>query len=504
MQSTEGLSKSTGSTPRLFYIDHLRAFIIILVILQHVAIMYGAGVPFYYVEPPTNSPLAFLILLIFLLVNQSWFMGAFFFLSGYFTPGSFDRKGIGSFIIDRLLRLGIPIAVFYFLLSPLSSIGYWHMPSSLTGITNLISWQAYLKLLGMGPLWLAAMLLVFDIGYIIYRMLMGNRTRELANRAFKPGYLLIGISALALVGVSHLWRIILTLGKTVLDFPTLSYFPQYLGFFVLGIYLSRHDWLRKMPDVMGITGFAFAAAARVVLFPLAFSSRIFSLQPRPALSHAMGNGHWQSAVYTLWDSVFAVGVLLGAVALFQRASSAPGDRGGTSRGTGDIRQVPVPAELYGLRDAYTGCRFSRDCAEGCRTRIHGQVRYSVSHRSSGLLHRRIRYQKNTWCIEGSLIMISTNRSTWLTGTRQRGAHSDLHSKNVNITYTTLTQTGGNYVEGRKNKFMTEHTRTGSTLRVFTGFHEISCNIRGASPEGLGSVTGRPDVDWDAGPRARRC
>jgi glucan biosynthesis protein C len=140
MQSTEGLSKSTGSTPRLFYIDHLRAFIIILVILHHVAIMYGAGVPFYYVEPPTNSPQAFLILLIFLLVNQSWFMGALFFLSGYFTPGSFDRKGIKSFIIDRLLCLGIPIAVFYFLLSPLSSIGYWHMPSSLTGIANLISW----------------------------------------------------------------------------------------------------------------------------------------------------------------------------------------------------------------------------------------------------------------------------------------------------------------------------------------------------------------------------
>ena len=32
----------------------------------------------------------------------------------------------------------------------------------------------------------------------------------------------------------------------------------------------------------------------------------------------MGNGHWQSAVYTLWDTIFAVGLFLGLIAFFRR------------------------------------------------------------------------------------------------------------------------------------------------------------------------------------------
>ena len=45
----------------------------------------------------------------------------------------------------------------------------------------------------------------------------------------------------------------------------------------------------------------------------------------------MGNGHWQSAVYVLWDSIFAVGLCLGCdhvlPSLLQQA--------------GKVRQVPV-------------------------------------------------------------------------------------------------------------------------------------------------------------------
>jgi fucose 4-O-acetylase-like acetyltransferase len=32
-------------------------------------------------------------------------MGFFFLISGYFTPGSFERKGLRSFLKDRLIRL---------------------------------------------------------------------------------------------------------------------------------------------------------------------------------------------------------------------------------------------------------------------------------------------------------------------------------------------------------------------------------------------------------------
>ena len=65
--------QSTGKKSRLFFLDHLRTFLAILVVLHHVALVYGASVQgFYYIEPPFTSPgvvnpLAYLALLVFVL-----------------------------------------------------------------------------------------------------------------------------------------------------------------------------------------------------------------------------------------------------------------------------------------------------------------------------------------------------------------------------------------------------------------------------------------------------
>ncbi len=305
------------TTSRLFYLDHLRTALVALVVLHHVALVYGAGAPFYYVEPPLNEPLAYLVLLAFVLFNQAWFMGALFFLSGYFTPGSFDRKGAGSFLKGRLICLGIPLLIFYFVLNPLSSTGYWQMPASLTGITNPLTWGAYPFLLGMGPMWFVAMLLLFDFGYAAWRKMTGKRITTSENESSPPGYLLIGVFTLVLALVSYLLRIVIPMGQEVLGFPTLAYLPQYLSFFVLGAIASRQNWLRTIPRSMGVAGIVLAVVAAVLLFPLALSGSLFSL----AISEPagfVGYGTWQSAVYALWDSIFAVGMFLGAMTLFRR------------------------------------------------------------------------------------------------------------------------------------------------------------------------------------------
>jgi peptidoglycan/LPS O-acetylase OafA/YrhL len=133
-----------------------------------------------------------------------------------------------------------------------------------------------------------------------------------------PSYLHIGVFILALALVSYLVRIVVPMGKEVLDFPTLSYLPQYFSLFVLGTVASRHNWFRTLHSSMGLVGFVTALVAGVLLLPLAFSGHLFSLELTPALANALGNGHWQSAVYTLWDSAFAVGICLGVITLFRR------------------------------------------------------------------------------------------------------------------------------------------------------------------------------------------
>ena len=314
---------ANGKPSRLFFIDHWRGFLAILVVLHHVSLVYGASLDgYYYVEPPFTSPQAFVWLLIFAVVNQSWFMGAFFLIAGYFTPGSLERKGAGAFLKDKLIRLGIPLLVFYFVLSPIAFIGYFLMPPEMTGITTPLTWDVfwatYPEFIGLGPAWFLAMLLVFNLGYVIWRGLTHNRKNASQNNSSAPSYLGIGIFILVLAGVNYLWRMVIPLGVSVYQFPTLAYLPQYLGFFVVGIFASRRDWFRNLPGSLGVVGFAAAILASVLLFPLAISGKMFSLELSPALDLAMGNGHWQSAVYTLWDSIFAAGICLGMITFFRR------------------------------------------------------------------------------------------------------------------------------------------------------------------------------------------
>jgi hypothetical protein len=51
--------------------------------------------------------------------NQGYFMPLFFFVSGYFTPRSYARKGTREFVRDKLVRLGVPYLVYFFALQPL-------------------------------------------------------------------------------------------------------------------------------------------------------------------------------------------------------------------------------------------------------------------------------------------------------------------------------------------------------------------------------------------------
>ena len=297
------------SVSRLLFIDNLRSSIIILVILHHVAVIYSGSGSFYGLEylAPGHNPL----LVIFTGFNQAWFMGGLFLLSGYFSPGSFDHKGMRSFLKDRLIRLGIPLIFFYFVLNPITAIGIFWLPSSLTHITNPLTWQDYPNLLGQGPLWFVVMLLIFDFGYAGCRWLFRNLTSTTTSRP--PGYLAIGIFILALALVSYLIRIPLPINTTVFGFPDVAYFPQYLSFFCLGIVAFRGNWLQTIPSSMGKWGLVAAIVVTFTLFPVALIG-VGAASPPPLF----GSGHWQSGVYALWDSTYAVGFFLALIIFFRR------------------------------------------------------------------------------------------------------------------------------------------------------------------------------------------
>ena len=200
------------------------------------------------------------------------------------------------------------------MLNPFSNIGLFLEP--VRWITDPLTWQnfwqMYPEFIGFGVAWFLALLLIFSFGYAAWRWLTRNRPSSSVSEPSPPSYLGIGIFILALALVTYLIRIIVPVGKSVLDFPTLAYLPQYLSFFIVGTIAYRRNWFRTLPSRMGKAGFVTALVATLLLFPIPILGMLGGTM------RFLGNGSWSSAVYALWDSTFAVGMSLAAITFFRR------------------------------------------------------------------------------------------------------------------------------------------------------------------------------------------
>jgi glucan biosynthesis protein C len=193
------------------------------------------------------------------------------------------------------------------------SISNLKISGIVTGIRDSPAWADYPDLIGIGPLWFVAMLFTFSAGYVTWRTLTKDRGWFAVSASSLPDTRRIGIFVLALALVSFLLHIIVPLGESVNVFADFISFPRIA---ISGSISTFLCWVWSLPGAMGVVGFAAAA--------LAFSGEWFSLELTPALENSMGGRHWQSAVYALWDSIFAVGTCLGLIPLFRRFFNGQG------------------------------------------------------------------------------------------------------------------------------------------------------------------------------------
>ena len=274
-------------------IDHLRVFLTALVIFHHVAIVYGGSGGWYWKEVEDGSnPL----LILFNAVNQSYFMGFFFLLAGYYTPRSFERKGELRFIKERFLRLGIPLVVYFFVIAPFTVglIRHHEGMGLLEGWWKMVLEHEFEP----GPLWFAEALLIFALLYGLWR-----RFRPEASSLKKiPGNLSLAISALALGFISFGIRLWLPVGESVL-WLQLGYFPCYVFLFFAGTLcaerkLLEHITFRQAGPWMLVSVFAFGFLVWV----------FFSRSQAGSFS-----GGWtlNALIYALWDPFMAWGMILG-------------------------------------------------------------------------------------------------------------------------------------------------------------------------------------------------
>jgi len=310
-------SASSDSTriapPRDLYIDRLRTIMTAFVILHHTAITYGASGSWFYNELHVSGETSSILLTLFCATNQAYFMGFFFFLAAYFTPGSLERKGYAKFIGDRFTRLGIPLLVFIFILGPLTAAmvashdgkGFWRVFPYLWNHVIIIN----------GPLWFAQALLIFSLAYCAWRAAFGSSLAS-SSRTPRPvpAYARWLLSAILVGAASLAIRQFVPTGKNVIGLQ-FGYFAPYIFLFAIGIAAWRYDWLRQLewkharPWIITLI-----AAWPLMPISIAIAMRVF-----PPGKANFGGGHtWPAIVYAFWDPFVSWG-LIAAWLLIARA-----------------------------------------------------------------------------------------------------------------------------------------------------------------------------------------
>jgi hypothetical protein len=313
------MNTTTAKKPRLLYIDNLRILLTVLVIMHHFAIGYGAPGGFYYRENGSMSDISEILMTLLLAINQAFFMGFFFMISSYFSPGSIDRKGGGAYLKDRLKRLGIPILFYMLVVDPV--LGY--VSARLNGYNGslreaLTSHYSSVLHFSAAQMWFVAALLAFAIIHVIWRRFAKPMSD---SKGAAPSNVAIAIFALALGLVTFIVRIWLPVGWEI---PIVSWqvahFPQYIALYILGLVAYRRNWFEAVTNAQGKTWF-FIVLGLVVLFPVLF---IVGGALEGVLGPYFGGLHWQSFVYSVWEQFMCMGMVITLLVWFRRRFTEQG------------------------------------------------------------------------------------------------------------------------------------------------------------------------------------
>ncbi|WP_366938630.1 acyltransferase, partial [Bradyrhizobium sp.] len=302
-------SAKAGAKERNGGIDALRAAVTLLLVFHHSAITYGAIGGWYYKEIAPSISLSGVLLILFCTVNQAWFMGLFFLLSGYFTPPAFDRHGAAGFVRERVIRLGIPLLVYFLLLYPLTEA----LAQTAKGrsFISVFVYQWMHARFEPGPLWFAEALLIFAAVWLVWRLLRksapaADRTLFPSNAALLGAVLLTGLAAFLL-------RLVWPVGVNV-GFLQLGYFASYIALFAAGCAAASGKWLERIPAPSKRLWLKVAWIACPILPLAGLVDLRFHVFPGPS----EGGLNPQAVLYAFWEPFVALGFILGLLAFFQR------------------------------------------------------------------------------------------------------------------------------------------------------------------------------------------
>jgi glucans biosynthesis protein C len=242
---------------RIVYVDVIKVFLTCIVVAHHAGQAYGpTGGAWPVADSNKTNWLGQ-----FFFINASYMMGLYFFISGYFMLFSLNRKTNAQFMKERLVRLGIPLLVFTFLV---------FLPFNYSGSAKKINVFSFFvdtyfnkPPIATGHLWFVASLLFYSFVYLLLFRSQNQSANAKSAKPFRVYYLFIYIILLTIISALVRLQYPIDVWRTWLIPVEVAHVPQYLSLFLIGALFNRYQWLDafKLSTGLFFSGIAIAAYA---------------------------------------------------------------------------------------------------------------------------------------------------------------------------------------------------------------------------------------------------
>ena len=302
---------------RLAYLDNLKTLLIAGIIASHAVMGYATFGSWTYQdfqEVTLSDVVEKIYAILFLILGGLFLMALFFLISGLLTYGSLERKGPSRVIADRLLRLGLPWAVYtlvlwplleYSLFGPLGHRGFW---SSVTDTDPVLD---------NGPMWFVGVLLLYSVALVAWRRLFPPPPTP-SEGPLRWRHLVV--LSLAVGAALFILRIVFPVDSNQPLNLHLWGWPEYISMFALGVVAARRRWLGPVPRALARRCGAATLAAMLAIVVVAVTTEVRGLEQEAYL------GGWGplALIWAMGEGVLAVSGPIWVLALVQRHLNGTG------------------------------------------------------------------------------------------------------------------------------------------------------------------------------------
>ncbi|MET9273526.1 acyltransferase [Kribbella sp. NPDC003557] len=287
------------ASTRLTYLDNLKVVLIAAIIALHAILGYAGIVEawtYSELREVTLNPVVETVLIVLVGPFGFFVIALLFLVAGLLTPASYDRKGARRFVTDRLLRLGVPFAVYVFVVQPTLVYAVAHPLGHAPGSY----WDEYLgaeRQLDTGPLWFVGVLLIYSLGYAGWRR--GRR----AHHAVRPITLkTLVLTALVVAPASFAIRLVYPYGSES-GFSDLNLWewPACIAVFALGVVGCRQGWQLAVPSDI-----SHRCRAVTLFAVVAMAALLFLAGALDAVDDALGGLHWLAGAFAVVEAMLTV------------------------------------------------------------------------------------------------------------------------------------------------------------------------------------------------------